>query len=99
MLVAVGVVDILPSCLSSKYFFWDPDLAHLSLGRLSALKEIQWIAAAHTVCPSFRYYYMGYYIHVRSSSAIAFESIATVATQDCNIKFYSILKSIQHYDY
>ena len=37
-LVAVGVVDILPSCLSSKYLFWDPDLAHLGLGKVTALK-------------------------------------------------------------
>ncbi|AQK93468.1 Arginyl-tRNA--protein transferase 1 [Zea mays] len=32
-LVAVGVVDILPKCLSSKYLFWDPDLPFLSLGK------------------------------------------------------------------
>ncbi|KAJ8458809.1 hypothetical protein OPV22_031735 [Ensete ventricosum] len=31
-LVAVGVVDVLPRCLSSKYLFWDPDFAFLSLG-------------------------------------------------------------------
>ena len=30
-LVAVGVIDILPRCLSSKYLFWDPDFAFLSL--------------------------------------------------------------------
>ena len=24
VLVAVGVVDVLPRCLSSKYLFWDP---------------------------------------------------------------------------
>eukprot|EP00250_Pteridium_aquilinum_P006519 c16419_g1_i1 orf=461-2347(-) len=62
-LVAVGVVDILPSCLSSKYLFWDPDLAFLSLGKYSALQEIQWVQKAHTVCPSLEYYYLGYYIH------------------------------------
>jgi arginine-tRNA-protein transferase len=42
-LVAVGVVDVLPRCLSSVYFFWDPDSAALSLGKLSALKEIEWV--------------------------------------------------------
>lgn len=66
MLVAVGVVDILPSCLSSKYFFWDPDLAHLSLGKVGAMEEIRWVREACRQCPSLRYYYMGYYIHVRS---------------------------------
>ncbi|MCO5557983.1 hypothetical protein L7F22_011557 [Adiantum nelumboides] len=62
-LIAVGVVDILPSCLSSKYLFWDPDLAFLSLGKYSALQEIQWVQKAHTVCPSLEFYYLGYYIH------------------------------------
>ena len=37
-LVAVGVVDVLPSYLSSVYLFWDPLLVGLSLGVLSALK-------------------------------------------------------------
>ena len=46
-LVAVGVVDILPRCLSSVYLFWDPAFAGLALGKLSALKEIEWVAGAH----------------------------------------------------
>ncbi|KAH7301905.1 hypothetical protein KP509_23G047900 [Ceratopteris richardii] len=62
-LVAVGVVDILPTCLSSKYLFWDPDFAFLSLGKYSALREIEWVQSAHAVCPSLQYYYLGYYIH------------------------------------
>ena len=32
-LVAVGVLDVLPSLTSSVYFFWDPDVAPLSPGR------------------------------------------------------------------
>ena len=67
VLVAVGVVDVLPACLSSKYFFWDPDLAPLALGKVSAMKEIQWVAAASLHCPSLKHYYMGYYIHVRET--------------------------------
>ncbi|KAF2319055.1 hypothetical protein GH714_012997 [Hevea brasiliensis] len=42
-LIAVGVIDILPKCLSSKYLFWDPDFAFLSLGKYSALQEIGWV--------------------------------------------------------
>lgn len=34
VLIAVGVLDVLPSCISSVYFFWDPDLASLSLGKV-----------------------------------------------------------------
>ncbi|GMI80867.1 arginine-tRNA protein transferase 1, DELAYED LEAF SENESCENCE 1 [Hibiscus trionum] len=62
-LVAVGVVDILPRCLSSKYLFWDPDYAFLSLGKYSALQEIDWVKENQTYCASLQYYYMGYYIH------------------------------------
>ncbi|GFZ14995.1 arginine-tRNA protein transferase 1 [Actinidia rufa] len=59
----VGVVDILPKCLSSKYLFWDPDLAFLSLGKFSALQEIAWVRENQHKCPSLEYYYLGYYIH------------------------------------
>ncbi|KAF9599152.1 hypothetical protein IFM89_035431 [Coptis chinensis] len=62
-LVAVGVVDVLPKCLSSKYLFWDPDLAFLSLGKYSALQEIGWVKENQVHCPSLQYYYLGYYIH------------------------------------
>ncbi len=41
--MAVGVVDVLPRCLSSVYFFWDPSCGHLALGRYSALQEVQWV--------------------------------------------------------
>ena len=61
-LVAVGVVDILPRCLSSKYFFWDPDFAQLALGKVSALSEIEWVQKAQHSYPDLQYYYMGYYI-------------------------------------
>lgn len=62
-LVAVGVIDILPKCLSSKYLFWDPDFAFLSLGKYSALQEIGWVKDNQVHCPSLQYYYLGYYIH------------------------------------
>ncbi|XP_072997649.1 arginyl-tRNA--protein transferase 2 [Typha latifolia] len=62
-LVAVGVVDILPRCLSSKYLFWDPDFAFLSLGKYSALQEINWVKEMQGHCPNLQYYYLGYYIH------------------------------------
>ena len=42
-LIAVGVIDILPYCLSSVYFFYDPDYSFLSLGTYSALKEIEYV--------------------------------------------------------
>lgn len=57
-LMAVGVVDVLPRCLSSAYLFWDPDLSWLGLGKLSALKEIAFVQAARSICPSLCWYHM-----------------------------------------
>jgi arginine-tRNA-protein transferase len=62
-LIAVGVVDILPHCLSSKYFFWDPSYAKLSLGTVASLLEIEWVREQSKTCRSFEYYYLGYYLH------------------------------------
>ncbi|XWS07651.1 hypothetical protein CRYUN_Cryun41cG0007700 [Craigia yunnanensis] len=62
-LVSVGVIDILPRCLSSKYLFWDPDYAFLSLGKYSSLQEIGWVKENQAYIASLQYYYLGYYIH------------------------------------
>lgn len=59
-LIAVGVVDVLPRCLSSVYLFWDPDLSSLNLGKLTALLEIKWVQELNS--NSLRYYYMGFFI-------------------------------------
>lgn len=40
-LIAVGVVDVLPGCVSSVYFFYDPDYSFLSLGTFGALMYLQ----------------------------------------------------------
>ena len=62
-LVMVGVVDILPRCLSSVYVFYDPAIKFLSPGVVSALYEIAFTRMLHTVTPSIDMYYMGYYVH------------------------------------
>lgn len=66
VLVAVAVVDITPRALSSVYAFYDPVVAKsgLPLGKLTALREIQWLqaAAARQPTAALRTYLMGYYI-------------------------------------
>lgn len=42
-LIAVGVVDILPRCLSAVYLFWEPDARSLAPGKLTALSELDWV--------------------------------------------------------
>ena len=39
-LIAVGVIDILPKCVSSVYLFYDPDYRNLTLGTYGALRYI-----------------------------------------------------------
>ncbi|XP_036079534.1 arginyl-tRNA--protein transferase 1 isoform X7 [Rousettus aegyptiacus] len=39
-IIAVGVIDILPYCVSSVYLYYDPDYSFLSLGVYSALRVI-----------------------------------------------------------
>lgn len=62
-LIAVGVIDILPTCLSSVYLYYDPDYSFLSLGTYASLREIAYTRELRKLCPSIRDYCMGFYIH------------------------------------
>ena len=62
-LIGVNVIDILPNCVSSVYFFYDPDYSFLNLGTYSSLREIELVRRLHKHNPTIRYYYMGFYIH------------------------------------
>ncbi|PNF20433.1 Arginyl-tRNA--protein transferase 1 [Cryptotermes secundus] len=62
-LIAVGVIDILPRCVSSVYFYYDPELGQLSLGTYASLREISLTQSLHGHASALQYYYMGFYIH------------------------------------
>jgi len=62
-LIAVGVIDILPECVSSVYFFYSPNYMQLSPGTFGALKEIAFTRELNKTCPTIQYYYLGFYIH------------------------------------
>jgi arginine-tRNA-protein transferase len=62
-LFMVGVVDILPSGLSSVYLYFDPRFSALSPGRVSALYEIALTERLSRCVRGFDNYYMGFYIH------------------------------------
>ncbi|MCJ1280829.1 Arginyl-tRNA--protein transferase 1 [Xylographa opegraphella] len=57
-LVAMGVLDLTPQCVSSVYLMYHECVNDWEFGKLSALQEI-----ALAVEAGYRYYYMGYYIH------------------------------------
>ncbi|GAC94710.1 hypothetical protein PHSY_002283 [Pseudozyma hubeiensis SY62] len=64
-LIAVGVLDILPECVSSVYVVYDPEYKEWQLGKVSALQEISLTQrlARSTAMSSVTRYYMGFYIH------------------------------------
>ncbi|ONI24590.1 hypothetical protein PRUPE_2G248700 [Prunus persica] len=84
-LVAVGVIDILPRCLSSKYLFWDPDFAFLSPGKYSALQEINWVKENQAHCSTLQYYYLGYYIH--SCSKMRYKAAYSPSELLCPLRY------------
>jgi arginine-tRNA-protein transferase len=76
VLIAVSVLDFLPRCISSVYFYYDPDWNRFSLGKLSALfeialtmqeknrtKQLGTTPGERERCDDWmQYYYMGYYV-------------------------------------
>lgn len=62
VLIAVGVIDILPECVSSVYFFYDPDYSFLSLGTYASLREIALVRELSKSCQQLTNYYLGFYI-------------------------------------
>jgi arginyl-tRNA---protein transferase len=57
-LVAVGILDLLPSCVSAVYFMYHESIHHLNPGKLGAMREI-----ALAMEDGYRWWYPGYYIH------------------------------------
>lgn len=45
------------------FFFYNPDLKHLELGKLSVLWEIFWTRQLRKLAPAVQYYDMNYYVH------------------------------------
>jgi len=56
-LIAVDLIDILEDGISSIYFYYDPDYASYSLGKLSLYKQIEYAKAHHK-----KWIYLGYYV-------------------------------------
>lgn len=57
-LIAMGVLDLLPHCVSGVYFVYHSDFEKWAFGKLSAMRE-----TALALEGGYRYYYMGFYIH------------------------------------
>lgn len=66
-LIGVDLIDILHDGVSSIYFYYDPDYAHLSLGRLSLYNQILFAKKSKK-----RWVYLGYY--VKECPSLAYKS-------------------------
>lgn len=63
-LIALGVIDILPECVSSVYFMYDPKHDKYSLGKLSALREASLAREIYDAgAIAMSSLAMGFYIH------------------------------------
>jgi len=63
-LVAIGVIDILPGCVSSVYFMYAEGWAAWSLGKISAIREVTLAKELHDAGAEIvDSLYMGFYIH------------------------------------
>ncbi|XP_056106622.1 arginyl-tRNA--protein transferase 1 isoform X3 [Rhinichthys klamathensis goyatoka] len=92
-IVAVGVLDILPSCVSSVYLYYHPDFSSLSLGTYSALREIAFTRQLQQQSPKLAYYYLGFYVYscpkmrykgqYRPSDLLCPETYAWVSIERC----------------
>lgn len=57
-LIAMGVLDLLPQCVSAVYFMYDESVHKHAFGKLGALREI-----ALAKEDGYRWWYAGFYIH------------------------------------
>ncbi|KAF4919256.1 Arginyl-tRNA--protein transferase 1, partial [Colletotrichum viniferum] len=57
-LVAIGVLDLLPHCVSAVYFLYHESIHKHAPGKLGAIREIALAREA-----GYRYWYPGFYIH------------------------------------
>ncbi|KII62331.1 Arginyl-tRNA--protein transferase 1 [Thelohanellus kitauei] len=62
-IMAVSVIDILPSYVYSVYFCYDPQFKSLSLGTLSTLIEIRLVQILNEHLSNIQFYSMGYYVN------------------------------------
>lgn len=78
-LVALAVIDILPKCVSSVYFLYDPDYSFLGLGKYSVFREISLVQEFSKKVDTLQHYYMGK------------RRKRTLATVECSYMFTRIL--------
>ena len=81
--VAIGVMDILDTYISSQYLLWDPKYAFLGLGKVSVIREIEYMKMLKKsgAFPNLKYYLLGDYMP--SNSRLNYKSLFKPAEVCC----------------
>lgn len=71
--------------------------AHLSLGKYSVLRELDFVRQAWTARPQLKYLYLGYYIpdNEKMTYKVCFSSLASACTRWCGRK--QLPRSMLHF--
>jgi len=63
-LIAIGVLDILPKCISSVYFMYNKEWERFSLGKISAMREAMLVKEIYDAgIKPLDALYLGFYVH------------------------------------
>lgn len=61
--LGVDVLDVLPDCITSVYFFYDTAYRYLSLGTYSVLREMYMVRQLNRQFPGITYVSLGFYVN------------------------------------
>ncbi|ORZ41506.1 arginine-tRNA-protein transferase [Catenaria anguillulae PL171] len=95
-LVGVSVIDIVPGCVSSVYFFYDPDIGWLGLGKLSAMVEMVLALEEaererqQAMGETEWWLYMGYYVPACTKMIYKAQFKPSELMDPVNYRFYTI---------
>ncbi|KAJ3107563.1 hypothetical protein HDU97_003868 [Phlyctochytrium planicorne] len=92
-LIAVGVIDVLPRCVSSVYFMYDPkpELLKLSLGVYGAIREVAFTQSLRERDSRIGYYYLGGFMSALTYQWVPLEKSIPLLDQHKVVRLSSVL--------
>ncbi|KAK5997321.1 Arginyl-tRNA--protein transferase 1 [Cladobotryum mycophilum] len=88
-LVAIGVLDLLPECVSSVYFLYHESIHKFAPGKLGALHEI-----SLAMEDGYRWWYPGFYIHSCPKMRYKIDYMPQYILDPDNLSWYPVDQSI-----
>jgi arginine-tRNA-protein transferase len=88
-LVAIGVLDLLPDCVSAVYFLYHESIHNWSPGKLGALREITLALEG-----GYRWWYPGFYIHTCPKMRYKIDYSPQQILDPDNLEFVELSKEV-----